>query len=65
MYTGWQCISGIWYYLNPQRGTNYGVMLSNTVAQINGKYYAFSQDGSMISNAWYNGRYYGADGAQV
>lgn len=65
MYTGWQCIGGIWYYLNPQRGTNYGVMLSNTVAQINGKYYAFSQDGSMISNAWYNGRYYGADGAQV
>lgn len=65
MYTGWQNVNGIWYYLNPQRGTNYGVMLSNTVAQINGKYYAFNQDGSMISNAWYNGRYYGADGAQV
>ena len=65
MYTGWQLINGIWYYLNPQRGTNYGIMLSNTVAQINGKYYAFNQDGSMISNAWFNGKYYGADGAQV
>ena len=65
MYTGWQLINGIWYYLNPQRGTNYGVMFSNTVANINGKYYAFSQDGSMISNAWFNGRYYGADGSQI
>ena len=65
MYTGWQFISGIWYYLNPQRGTNYGVMYSNTVAQINGKYYAFNQDGSMISNAWFNGKYYGADGSQI
>ena len=65
MYTGWQLINGIWYYLNPQRGTNYGVMYANTVAQINGKYYAFNQDGSMISNAWFNGKYYGADGAQI
>ena len=65
MYTGWQFINGVWYYLNPQRGTNYGVMFANTVAQINGKYYAFNQDGAMISNAWFNGKYYGTDGAQV
>lgn len=65
MYTGWQFINGSWYYLNPERGTNYGAMYANTIVQVDGKYYAFSQEGHMISNAWYNGRYYGADGAQI
>lgn len=65
MYTGWQNISGKWYYLNPTRGTGYGVMYENTIVNIDGKYYAFQSDGSLVINAWFNGRYYGADGSQV
>lgn len=64
MLTGWQQVNNKWYYLNPNRGSTYGVMYLNTVINDNGKIYALNSDGSMVSNAWYNGQYYGADGAR-
>ena len=65
MLLGWQKKDGKWYYLNPNRGTSYGVMYFNSVLTIDGKIYAFNTDGSMVENAWYNGYYYGKDGARV
>ena len=64
MLTGWQYISGIWYYLNPERGTNYGVMFCNCSVNIGGKYYAFNSEGGCILNGYFNGSYYGADGSR-
>ena len=65
MLLGWQKKDGKWYYLNPSRGTSYGVMYFNSVLTIDGKIYAFNTDGTMVENAWYNGYYYGQDGARV
>ena len=64
MLTGWQMIDNIWYYLNPQKGTSYGVMYCNCSIQINGKYYAFDQDGGCVINSTYEGHFYGQDGAR-
>ena len=65
MLLGWQKKDGKWYYLNPNRGTSYGVMYFNSVLTIDGKIYAFNAEGVMVENAWYNGYYYGSDGARV
>lgn len=64
MLTGWQQVNNKWYYMNPNRGATYGVMYLNTVVNDNGRIYALNSDGSMVANAWYNGQYYGADGAR-
>ena len=60
-----QLVSGKWYYLNPVRGTGYGVLYTDAIVTINGKSYAFNSNGEMIMNSWYNGSYYGPDGARV
>ena len=65
MLTGWQMINNVWYYLNPQKGTSYGVMYSDCSMQINGKYYAFDSDGACIMNGTYQGYYYGQDGSRT
>ncbi len=65
MLLGWQKKDGKWYYLNPNRGSSYGVMYYNSILAIDGAIYAFSADGVMIQDAWYNGYYYGHDGARI
>lgn len=64
MATGWIKWEGKWYYLNPQKGTYYGVMYANCSLPIDGKYYAFNDQGECVMNAQYGGYYYGADGSR-
>lgn len=65
MLVDWQFVSGKWYYLNPIRGTGYGILYTDAIVTINGKNYAFNSNGELIINSWYNGSYYGPDGARV
>ena len=58
MATGWLFENNIWYYLDPQAGTNNGRMMTGW-QQIGGQWYYFNQNGSMatgwnyINNNWY------------
>ncbi|MFR5243443.1 MAG: hypothetical protein ACLTFJ_01270 [Clostridium sp.] len=58
MSTGWLFENNIWYYLDPQTGTNNGRMMTGW-QQIGGQWYYFNQNGSMatgwnyINNNWY------------
>lgn len=58
MATGWLFENNIWYYLDPQTGTNNGRMMTGW-QQIGGQWYYFNQNGSMatgwnyINNNWY------------
>ena len=45
-------------------------MARNTVMYINDSrfgtgYFAFNDQGAIITNSWYNGHYYGGNGVQV
>ena len=63
--TGFNNVNGKWYYLNRVAGNNYGVMYANVTALVNGHYYAFETSGEMVTNKWFGGFYYGADGKRA
>jgi len=52
MVTGWLQKDGKWYYLNPISDGSQGKMCTNWLF-INGKWYFFKEDGSLVSNTWY------------
>lgn len=74
MRTGWQCIDNKWYYLNANRCTGYGKMITGWIKEkIKGtggykkepkyKYYYLYSDGSMASNTTIDGHYLDSSGA--
>ena len=68
--TGWKKIDNVWYYFNPEIGNLYGVMARNTVMFINDYtfgcgYFAFNNEGAVLTNTWYHGHYYGSNGVRV
>ena len=65
MQIGWIELNGVWYYLNPNNGNGYGSMYANTSLYIKDAYYGFASSGAMVSNAWFGGYYYGADGKRT
>lgn len=64
MATGWKLTGGYWYYLCPLKGAYYGIMYANCSIPVDGKFYAFNELGACLMNTWYDGHYYGADGAR-
>ena len=69
MYTGWLNISGSWYYMNTDEGSNNGKMVTGWRA-VSGKWYYLgtATDGSggkMLLNTTIDGYRLGADGAWV
>ncbi len=70
MVTGWQKLSGVWYYFKAQNGNGYGAMYANTSIEITDNswgtgIYAFDSNGACIMNAWFGGYYYGSDGKRA
>lgn len=68
--TGWKKIDNVWYYFNPEMGSLYGVMAKNAVMLINDYtfgcgFFAFNNEGAVITNSWYGGHYYGSNGVRV
>lgn len=68
--TGWKHIDNVWYYFNPEVSDLYGVMARNTVMYINDYtfgcgFFAFNNEGAVITNSWYGGHYYGSNGVRV
>lgn len=63
MVTGWvQTADNNWYYFETQKTENEGKMITGW-KQINGDYYYFRNDGSMVTNGLTpDGRIVGADG---
>ncbi len=57
--TGWYKVDTKWIYIRN------GSLLSNVVETINNTEYAFYYNGFMVSNDWYNGIYYNANGIAV
>ncbi len=57
--TGWYKVDTKWIYIQN------GSMLYDGVKTINKTEYAFDYDGFMVSNSWYEGVYYNADGIAV
>jgi glucan-binding YG repeat protein len=55
---GWNVINGKYYYGYA------GYVYSSGTYSIGGEWYAFRNNG-MVTNDWYNGRYFGADGKMV
>lgn len=45
--TGWREIDGKWYWFRTENDSNQCVMVSDTIMNINGKWYAFGKDGAM------------------
>lgn len=69
MFTGWLNISGSWYYLNTDEGSNNGKMVTGWRA-VSGKWYYLStatdgSGGKMLLNTTIDGYRLGADGAWV
>ena len=69
MFTGWLNISGSWYYLNTDEGSNNGKMVTGWRAVL-GKWYYLStatdgSGGKMLLNTTIDGYRLGADGAWV
>ena len=69
MFTGWLNISGSWYYLNTDEGSNNGKMVTGWRA-VSGKWYYLStatdgSGGKMLLNTIIDGYRLGADGAWV
>ena len=69
MFTGWLNISGSWYYLNTDEGSNNGKMVTGWRA-VSGKWYYLStatdgSGGKMLLNTTIDGYKLGADGAWV
>ena len=69
MYTGWLNLSGSWYYLNTDEGSNNGKMVTGWRA-VSGKWYYLStatdgSGGKMLLNTTIDGYRLGADGAWV
>ena len=69
MYTGWLNISGSWYYMNTDEGSNNGKMVTGWRA-VSGKWYYLStatdgSGGKMLLNTTIDGYRLGADGAWV
>ena len=57
--TGWYKVDTKWIYIQN------GSMLYDGVKTINKTEYAFNYEGFMVSNGWYDGVYYNADGIAV
>ncbi len=57
--TGWYKVGTKWIYIQN------GSMLYSGAKTINGTEYAFDYDGFLVTNDWYNGVYYNADGIAV
>ena len=69
MFTGWLNISGSWYFLNTDEGSNNGKMVTGWRA-VSGKWYYLStatdgSGGKMLLNTTIDGYRLGADGAWV
>jgi hypothetical protein len=69
MFTGWLNISGSWYYLNTDEGSNNGKMVTGWRA-VSGKWYYLStatdgSGGKMLLNTTIDGYRLGADGAWI
>lgn len=69
MFTGWLNISGSWYYLNTDEGSNNGKMVTGW-RSVSGKWYYLStatdgSGGKMLLNTTIDGYRLGADGAWV
>lgn len=47
--SGWYKINNSWYYFDGKNETCPGIMLKDTVCQIEGKYYLFGSDGVMLT----------------
>ena len=60
MATGWNNVSGEWYYMDPANGQT----LMGGEHVIDGKVYVMQASGANIRDAMYNGHYYGPDGAR-
>ena len=69
MFTGWLNISGSWYFLNTDEGSNNGKMVTGW-REVSGKWYYLStatdgSGGKMLLNTTIDGYRLGADGAWV
>ena len=69
MFIGWLNISGSWYFLNTDEGSNNGKMVTGWRA-VSGKWYYLStatdgSGGKMLLNTTIDGYRLGADGAWV
>ena len=61
-YTGFfKTDDGVYFFNSKKKGC----MVRDARVKISKKYYVFDKNGKRVQSAWVNGRYYGANGAQV
>ena len=62
MYTGWREENGLWYYMNPDRGSDDWGRAMTGWQDIKKQRYYFYKDGHMAADVWVGGRYLTPDG---
>lgn len=47
--SGWRLVKNVWYFFDGSNEEYPGIMLSDTICQIDGKYYGFNASGAMLT----------------